>query len=291
MPSPRTRQPKRHNLTAHNRAVADPRIKKLVVALHRRWDLIGPIERGDRLCKLVQQGCSPRGLEEDIGHSATTIRRHMALAALPDKEREAVKAGHSAKKILARKADADRRRKMLRRLAEDQKTGKWSDRLADAILEFCRTKVGFPQPNIRESDFSTFLSEVRNALGRLEAAGVKGIKMSVRLDLRQRFERTCPRNDIDEFAMAQRARWLATFLLAEASERPIRELGIEKAINRQAELRVPMTTMANYQTRLARYIRLDDIANNLPTRKKFVRAAINPRFRFPRPGSSALSDV
>ena len=47
---------------------------------------------------LTALGCSTRGLGEELGQSATTVRRHIAIAKLPAAQREAVRNGKSAKK-------------------------------------------------------------------------------------------------------------------------------------------------------------------------------------------------
>src|ERR1035441_8572980 len=124
--------------TAHRRTMTDSSVRELVSKLLQGWGSMGPLERGERLCELSSLGCSTRGLETDLQQSATSIRRHMALAKLPEKDRKAIQAGASAKKILALKAIADRHKRRQQRVDEDRKTGALSDQLATTVLEFCR---------------------------------------------------------------------------------------------------------------------------------------------------------
>ena len=279
MPSRKTAHAGRNNSTAHRRAVARSQVKRLISKLNNDWDHIDRIERGERLLELVRQGCSPRGLANDIGRSATNIRRHMTLASLPDKVRHAVRAGHSAKKILAEKSAADRQRRTRERVAEDARTGQWSDGLADEILEFCRTKVGFPHRYIYGADFPAFLSDVRNELWRLEAAGAKHVKLGARLNQRQRFKLTRPPEKAGEDGMDHRIRWLAGLMMAGVTERPIRELALEKAGRRGKELQTVKTPLQIFQEKRQW---LADLPN-VPRRKVYEPAARNPRFRTARP--------
>jgi hypothetical protein len=237
---------KHRNMTAHCRAMSDSSVKTLISQLRGHWPRIGRIERGDRLRRLAALGCSTRGLERELGQSATSIRRHMTLAGLSEQEREAVEAGRSTNEILARKADADRLRKRRVRIALDKKTGRWSDKLADSILAFCKTVNGVPEGAIGATDLPTYLCEVRNALSQLEASGVGGSKIPAHFSLKRRFNRTRPDESADEFWTAFRARWLANFLLAEESERDIRELALKKTESRAKELDPVMTPMQLY---------------------------------------------
>jgi IS30 family transposase len=109
----------RKNVTRHRRAFTDPKVGKLVVSLRKRWSVLDGIERGDRLRALADRGCSTRGLGKKLRQSPTTIRRHLDLAAMPTKDRDAVKAGASAKKILANMADLKRRLRVRKRIAEE----------------------------------------------------------------------------------------------------------------------------------------------------------------------------
>ena len=151
--------------TAHRQIAKKPAIQRAIRKLSRDWKQLDPVERGDLLCALTSAGCSGRGLAEDLGQSPTNIRRHLTLANLPDAEREAVKAGKSAKRILELKAREDRRRRMQQRIDEDRRTGAISDQLADHIIEFCkahRSNVTAKDPDM----LTHFFSAVRNYLNR-----------------------------------------------------------------------------------------------------------------------------
>lgn len=193
----------------------------LIRALRRVWKKIGPIERGERLRELAKRGCSTRGLGKELRQSATSIRRHMMLAGLPEADRNAVKAGASAKNILARKASADRRRRMQQRVATDARTGELSDRIADTTIAFCLTVDGVPETPIVEGDLSTFLNQVREALRDLQKHGAPRLRLSKKLSLKQRVKRTRPQPRGDEFWMEHQARRLATLVWSEAREEPI----------------------------------------------------------------------
>jgi hypothetical protein len=216
----------RTNKTAHRRAAEDPQVQVLIGALRFDWEKIDRVTRGERLRQLAERGCSTRGLGEALGQSATSVRTHMNIAALPEKDREAVRTGASAKKILGRKAEGDRLRKVRERVALDLRTGELSDRLADVIIAFCQTVDRVPKSRILEGEFDTFLGLLRSAFNNCVLFPVK---LPKRLKLKQRFLRTRPRVEGDPLFMAYRAEWLATLLLSEAPELPIRERAIEKA--------------------------------------------------------------
>ncbi len=243
----RSKESRKRNLNAHQRAIANPQVKAAFDELNRVWDQIDPIERGERLLRLAKQGCSTGGLGEALGKSATNIRRHMKIALLPEEERAVIKAGASAKRILEKKALADKRSKMRERVATDKKTGEFSNRIADTILEFCRTVNGMPETPIREYDMELFMSETRNAMRGLESLGAKAAKFPKRFNLRKRFKLTRPPDKDDnswmgdpssESWMAHRANWLANLLLTEAAESPIRHKAIDSADRRSEELRI-----------------------------------------------------
>jgi hypothetical protein len=137
----RSKETKSHvHDTAHRRAMAKPKVPKLVDTLRRRWTTMSRVERRNRLLKLAALNCSTRGLGIELKQSATSIRRHMAIAQLPEADREAIETGSSAKKILAQKASVERMRHQHERIVEDRETGAPSDELATLTPEFCRAK-------------------------------------------------------------------------------------------------------------------------------------------------------
>jgi hypothetical protein len=46
-----------HN-TAHRRATANPKVRKKIEVLRKRWKSMSPVERGDRLSELAALKCS-----------------------------------------------------------------------------------------------------------------------------------------------------------------------------------------------------------------------------------------
>ncbi len=253
------------NLTAHRRVIADPKVMALARALRREWKKVGLIERGERLRELANRGCSTRGLGKVLRQSATSIRRHMTLACMSEAERDAVRAGSSAKNILARKARADRLRKAKQRVAADAQTGELSDQIADTVITFCRRVDKVPDFPIVEGDLPTFLDQVRRALFDFLRHGAPRLRVSKKLNPKQRFERTRPQPQADEFWMEYQARWLAALVWSEAKEEPIWDRALEKAVNRGKDLRIKMTPMERYQERL----KLNSEKSGSPPRRRF----------------------
>ena len=222
--------------TAHRQSMADPRVRKLVDVLRRCWKSMGPIKRGERLRELTTLGCSMRGLEGKLKQSATSIRRHMLLAELPEEDRKAIEAGSSAKKILVQKADAKRKKCQGERIIEDQKTGAISDEVAAIILEFCRAKEGGNRvPRSGESAEKLMIQTLAELFKR-EASHERVPRVSKKLGMKGLLRKTKPRKDNDEALIAYEAKWLARLVLAKAPERPIWENAIEKAERRVREL-------------------------------------------------------
>jgi len=237
MPRKKLTRQKRRNNIRHRRAAAEPEVRALINDLRQQWEELDRIERGEKLRKLIARGCSTRGLAEALGISATGIRRYMTLAALPERLREAVRAGSSAKKILTMKAQADREHKRRERIALDARTGELSDELADEILEFCRTVRGVPETPIAEYDLPTVLNQCRNHLRGSIPSDLRAFKFPKKRGLKQRFQATRPEEEKDEVWIGHRGRWLANLIISEAPESSIWEEGIEKAEKRAKELR------------------------------------------------------
>ena len=232
---------------------------------------MGPVERGDRLRELTALGCSTRGLEEELKQSATSIRRHIVLAGLPEQDREAIESGASAKKILVRKADADRYRRQAQRVIEDRKTGALSDDIASVILEACRMK-NWPCKAPVSSDFARqFFSETLRSLYRFETNGSKPARISKKLSLKRLLNKTRPPNGDVEPILAHQADWLASVVWAKALERPIWERAIQKAERRFNELtpqKRPIEIWRDNQRRLAKI-------STPPSRPMYLRAALS----------------
>jgi hypothetical protein len=256
---------KKHNNTSHRKAANTAAVSKEIRHLSKTWNELDRIERGDRLCSLVDQGCTARGLADDLGQSPTSILRHMKLARLPEADREAVKSGKSAKKILALKVVEDRRRRMQERLAEDARTGILSNQLADDILEFCKAN-----PGVHGSDLDTviqFLNEVRDSLTRLDWERVPAPKVKRSLPLKQRFRLTRPVPENDEAINAHGARWLALYLKSEAPERPIQDRAIDKAQARRTELKKVEPKKTGLQLYYDTALKFAELSASPPPRK------------------------
>lgn len=159
---------------------------------------------------------------------------------------------------------------MRERVSLDQRTGELSDRLADIILEFCKTIKGVPPTPVLESELVTFLSEARNEAWAMEASGAPPMKFPKRMDLRQRFRRTQPRFEPDTLCIAHLAEWLAVVLRAEEPERTIWERAIEKARKRSGELQVRLTLQQHFQVRRQKEL---EILNGPPPRRQYANEA------------------
>jgi hypothetical protein len=196
----------------------DPNVKKMIDELRRNWDTLNRIERGDLLRKLKALGCSTRGLQDELGQSATTVRRHMELAALPNQRRESVKAGVSAKKILAQEALVARQRGRQARVAEDLKTGCLSDQIADVAIQFCRAEGEPSRSPIRRSDLVSFLTNVESRLLTSEMSDRPPVVLVKRLDVAGLFKQFRPAENGDTAKLEHQAEWLANIVRATAPE-------------------------------------------------------------------------
>ncbi len=249
--NPSSNNPKR---TVHRQIAERPAIQRAIGKLSRNWKRLDQVERGESLDSLITAGCSRRGLAEDLGQSETSIRRHLTIADLPAGERERVKAGKSAKKILKLKADRDRLRQKQQRIDEDHRTGAISDQLADQIIAFC--KLHRRNITAKEPDMLTnFFGAVRHSvMPDWTHEPAKKLKRS--LSLEQKFRLTRPQRDKNEIEFARLVRWLAMFLRSEASEQPILERALEKAERRRKEWdfeepKTPLQLIRDREKRLA----------------------------------------
>jgi hypothetical protein len=238
--------------TANQRALANPRVASVIKVLRRSWRNLDKIERGDQLRYLATQGCSTRGLGKALRKSPTSILRHLELAGLPTKIRDAIKAGASAKKLLARKAIANRTRRLQQRNLDDQKTGRLSNAIADLVLQFCRTTNGIPQTPVLSSDVPVFLGNVRLHLTLLETSGYHSARISNRLAPVSVFEALRPEEIPEGFWMDHQSRWLALIIYSRSPEQPIWERSLEKAEARASELNPKKTLEEVYEEREAR---------------------------------------
>jgi hypothetical protein len=70
---------KKRNQTAHQRAMANPKIREAVSALQSNWDDLSPGQLGEQLQRLVYAECSVKGLARDLGKPESNLRRHIEL--------------------------------------------------------------------------------------------------------------------------------------------------------------------------------------------------------------------
>ena len=80
MTKKKSKKQQRRNDTPHQRAMTNPRVQQTLSALRASWNDLSPQERSEQLNKLVDSGCSLRGLSEELGIPLTTIRRYIASA-------------------------------------------------------------------------------------------------------------------------------------------------------------------------------------------------------------------
>jgi hypothetical protein len=176
----------------------------------------------------------------------------MALAKLPEKDRRAIQAGASAKKILALKAIADRHKRRQARVDEDRKTGALSDELATTILEFCRAGKQLRKSPILAGDVPILLNTVEWHLLQFAASGHRPVRVSQKLKLNARFRKMRPTKGEDTFWMDDQGEWLANVLWASAPKGPIRDKALQKAISRAGELIPKRTPTEMYRDRARR---------------------------------------
>jgi AcrR family transcriptional regulator len=217
------------------------KVRKRIGKLRREWSQLGGVERGDRLSSLVNDGCSTRGLAKELGVSATTIRRHIELAKLPKLQRESVENRGSAKKQLAEAMHLRRQKRLAERMAIEERTGQFSDELADVVIAFCKGEVGSPVSKTRD-DLPEFLKLVARYLQQRESSSAPRLRFSNRLVLSDRFRAAWPKKPQSDLGFDQHAEWVATYIHATEPVRPIWERALFKVSGRERELirRAPM---------------------------------------------------
>jgi hypothetical protein len=175
-------------------------------------------------------------MQRKLGQSATTIRRHLALAQLPPNLQRAIKEGSSAKKILAARDTDSRLRRMQQRIIADRKTGALSDQMADIVLKFCQAKDGTPDTPILKSELSTFLDSVKLHLNAIAINGQRFRRISTKNGIARLFNKTEPQRIKDRFWMDFQAEWMAYIIMVRTPERAIWESALQKAQTRSKEL-------------------------------------------------------
>lgn len=136
--------------------------------LGNSWAVIGAVERGPRINKLVSVGCSKCGLGKDLDIPESSIRRHAEIAELSECHRKAINSGLSAKKMLIAKKEVSLRREMLRRIDQDTKTGALSDEVASIILGFCRIGYRLRKQPMVKAMFPILLDNVGSYLRQVQ---------------------------------------------------------------------------------------------------------------------------
>lgn len=208
-------------------------VQSKVAGLRDEWNLLGRVERGDRLRELVALGCSTRGLAAELGIGGRTVCRHLEIAALPEQDRETISRGASAKKVLARKAEQQRRLRVLQRVGLERETGKPSDRLASIVLRFCRGGSGVHK--VYAEEVPSFLTSVAAYLSRLGAYGARTPRFPGRSGLAERVEQLRPKNDPDVLWIEHQAEWLARVVWSYTQEQIIWETALRKAERRSTK--------------------------------------------------------
>lgn len=238
----RTRN-KPSNLTAHRRALTDEVLRQ-AEELKQAWDSLEPTERGERLQRLLSAGCSQRGLEKLVGQSARTIARYTQGTNRPVKTRVKPPKATASKQVMSRKniRGSNRTRPNPRTPASspsrtdvEQKTGKFSDAVADLVIAFCKGEERDPQIRILRSDLEQFLVSVERYLERYKDEGRSQIRIPNGSGMRLLLQRTKPISEAD-FFLEGLAEWLATALWALYPERSIWKAGLSKSRERNQQL-------------------------------------------------------
>jgi hypothetical protein len=229
---------KRNNLkqTKHRQAVADPETRQKLGILKCNWSCWDGIQRGDRLRELVEKHrCTIRGLAKDLkeqGAAEATLRRYITLSKVPPEERQRLKEGETAKRVLERKAARDRKRVLQERIKEERKTGAISDEIAEIIIDFATRRhadlgIGF------------FVSGIPHLLIGVRAitrgcAGLRAVQVPLpkNISLVEFYKKARPARYPGEDGMEHWQGWLSNILVTLAPELEIRETAMNKAEER-----------------------------------------------------------
>lgn len=231
----------------HRKVASSPEVSLLIDNLRRDWELCGTVQRGDRIRDLVRLGCSLRGLARDLDIPEPTLRRYVTLSLLPEADREALKAGGSAKKAMERKAIRDHASAGQQRLNAEKRSGAPSDKSADTILDFC--KNGVPDEPILDCDLPLLLEDVRRFTRGELGPPPPSPQLPKKISPPDLYRITRPPKSADEEWLGHRVIWLAKIMMAIAPEFDIRETAMNKAEKRAAELRIQPTREQEEQAR------------------------------------------
>jgi hypothetical protein len=230
---------KRTRFTKHCRVKRNPTTRKTILKLGRSWDGLDPAARGEMLRDLIMLGCTRRGLAQDLNVSATNIRFHLDLAELSPVEKQAVKAGASAKYAFVEIKKRRETQTRIDRVRQEQTTSAISDQLAEDIALFCGhpghiwTRDEDYQPKkiaIVEGDIERLFIELHGAiemriLGRLPMPRPAAKHM----DFKTVCQAVKPDQKDHDFWLSWLVDWLALAILNVAPEAPIRHAAMKKA--------------------------------------------------------------
>jgi hypothetical protein len=229
---------KKTKTTRHARIKRSSSIKRRISELRSHWDVFDPVTRGEQLRELIALGCSGRGLAEDLCVSPTNIRFHLDLAEITPIEKQALKAGASAKQAfetLLRNRETQAR---MDRIRHEQATAAVSDQLAQDIAAFCNTKHIWNQDLDDPAKKIVFGGDLTE---RFFAELNWAIEMRVRgslpkprpTPLNMKFWAVCQALQPDQrhydFWLSWMVEWLAQAILAAAPEASIRDAALKKA--------------------------------------------------------------
>jgi hypothetical protein len=270
-----TRKP---NITTHRRTLLRKNVRKRVAELRGEWYRLDCVERGDRLRELVKDGCSSRGLAKELHVSATTVRRHVEIAELPESLRHAIVNGESAKKQLEEAMSMRAQARLADRLAIEKRTGQVSDELADVVIAFCKGKLASGMSMTRD-ELPLFLTSLEQHLQQPELFPVPRLRISMRLALIDRLKAAKPKNPQTDFEFAQLAEWLASFILATEPQRAIWERALKKVRRREKEfIRRSHRSIKDVMQKFGKVILLDIPARRVtgPAREVMTRQGRRP---------------
>jgi hypothetical protein len=249
---------KKTKTTRHARIKRSSSIKRRISELRSHWDVFDPVTRGEQLRELIALGCSGRGLADDLCVSPTNIRFHLDLAEITPTEKQALKAGGSAKQAfetLQRRREAEARMNRIRR---EQTTAAVSDQLAQDIVAFCNIRHVWKQDldhlnkRIVFGDDLTerFFVELNgNIEMRLRGLLPKPPPAALNVDFRAICQGLQPDQREYDFWLSWMVEWLAQAILAAAPEASIRDAALKQAASLLSKSFVAATTPIRHLAR------------------------------------------
>jgi hypothetical protein len=224
----------RSRSTRHARFKRNDAVRRKISTLIRVWDIADAATRGERLKELITLGCSRRGLAEDIGVSATSIRFHLDLTELSLAEAEAVRNGGSAKKAFLSVQNQRAESARIERMRQERETAAVSDQLANDIAGFClrphQWRADEKPVLICEGDIEMLFREVGSCVGMYRRDRLlTPPAASTRLTFEAVSQARRPDPKQFDFWFGWLAEWLALTLLSAAPDAPILDAALRKA--------------------------------------------------------------